>query len=190
MAMITNPLPYVAAVRHVRDHVLWVRFADGVEGEVDFQSRLSGVLLGPLLDVDLFAQARAEHGIVMWPNGADSGGEGLYARVLAANGVDPRSIGDAWAAQLVNIERMPEISRFFGIVITMLADDHSPPHFHAKYGEYAISVAIADGVPVGRCPVRVQRLVNEWWELHQAELAENWERLQAGEPAIRIPPLE
>lgn len=30
---------------------------------------------------------------------------------------------------------MPEISRFFGIVIKMFFDDHNPPHFHAFYGE-------------------------------------------------------
>ena len=34
---------------------------------------------------------------------------------------------------------MPTISRFLGIVIAMYWDDHSPPHFHAKYGEYEIT---------------------------------------------------
>jgi hypothetical protein len=190
MAMISNPLPHVDAVRHVRGHVLWLRFSDGVEGEVDFTDRLHGAYLGPLRDVDLFAQARAEDGIVVWPNGADSSPEVLYERVLAANGVDPRTIDDAWAAQLATIARMLEISRFFGIVITMLADDHSPPHFHAKYGEFAISVTIRDGVAVGRFPVRAQRLVQEWWEIHQAELLDNWDRLAAREPVKRIPPLD
>jgi hypothetical protein len=189
MAMIADPLPRVSGVRHVRDHVLSLRFADGLEGEVDLADRLHGNLLEPLRDVAMFAQASVDGGIVVWPNGLDWSPETLYECVLAANGIPLQSIDDAWAAQLANIARMPEISRFFGIVITMLADDHSPPHFHAKYGEYAISVTIADGVPVGRCPVRVHRLVHEWWQLHQAELAENWRLMRAKQPPNPIPPL-
>ncbi|GAB4407628.1 MAG: hypothetical protein Kow00123_20580 [Anaerolineales bacterium] len=38
---------------------------------------------------------------------------------------------------------MPEISRFFGIVIKMYFDDHLPPHFHAEYGEYKAVVDIS-----------------------------------------------
>jgi hypothetical protein len=190
MAMIADPLPRVTDVHHVRDYVLWLRFGDGVEGELDFDARLHGPIFGPLRDVALFARAHIEHGAVAWPNGADSAPEVLYERVLAAKGIPPQAIDDAWSAQLASIASMPEISRFFGIVISMLADDHSPPHFHAKYGEFGISMTIADGIPVGRCPVRVQRLVHEWWELHQAELMENWSRSHSGQPLEQIPPLE
>jgi hypothetical protein len=42
---------------------------------------------------------------------------------------------------------MPEISRFFGIVIAMNFDDHLPPHFHAVYAEHEASVAIVDLAP-------------------------------------------
>jgi hypothetical protein len=44
---------------------------------------------------------------------------------------------------------VPEISRFFGIVISMHYDEHNPPHFHAKYGNYKISVAIETGIISG-----------------------------------------
>ena len=37
---------------------------------------------------------------------------------------------------------MPEISRFYGIVIKMFFDDHNPPHFHALYGEYEVLINI------------------------------------------------
>ncbi len=47
---------------------------------------------------------------------------------------------------------MPEISRFLGIVIYMLYDDHPPPHFHPEYGEYKITVEINTGVVEGRFP--------------------------------------
>lgn len=40
---------------------------------------------------------------------------------------------------------MPELSRFYGIIIYMSAKDHSPPHFHAKYGEHVyLTVATSD----------------------------------------------
>ena len=44
---------------------------------------------------------------------------------------------------------MPELSRFLGVVVYMLYDDHKPPHFHAEYGEYKISVEIESGVVEG-----------------------------------------
>jgi hypothetical protein len=37
---------------------------------------------------------------------------------------------------------MPEISRFFGIVIRMFYNDHAPPHFHAEYGEHEVLLEI------------------------------------------------
>lgn len=56
---------------------------------------------------------------------------------------------------------MPEICRFLGIVIYMLYDDHRPPHFHAEYGEYHITVNILTGVVEGKFPKRALRAVFE-----------------------------
>ena len=69
---------------------------------------------------------------------------------------------------------MPELSRFLGIVIGMFHREHGPPHFHANYGEYEITVNILTGVVSGRFPRRALRHVLEWYELHQRELLENW----------------
>ena len=85
---------------------------------------------------------------------------------------------------------MPEISRFLGIVITMFYREHGPPHFHASYGEYNIVVSILDGIVSGAFPRRALRLVLEWFELHKAELEENWELAQQRKPLKRIAPLE
>ena len=49
---------------------------------------------------------------------------------------------------------MPEISRFLGIVIAMYYRDHAPPHFHAIYGEYEVTVEIASGTVNGDMPKR------------------------------------
>ena len=48
---------------------------------------------------------------------------------------------------------MPEICRFFGIIITMFADDHNPPHFHVRYGDYEAIVTIDKGVVKGLPPI-------------------------------------
>src|SRR5688572_3218422 len=67
------------------------------------------------------------------------------------------------------------MSRFFGIIIRMFAEPFAPhhrPHFHAYYQE---SVAVYSSDPVellaGSLPLRQQRLVEAWAELHQMELA-------------------
>jgi hypothetical protein len=72
----------VVAVRHVRDHVVWLRFEDGTEGEVDLRSSLRGPVFEPLKDVEYFKQVRVdpELGTITWPNGADIAPETLYNR--------------------------------------------------------------------------------------------------------------
>ncbi len=85
---------------------------------------------------------------------------------------------------------MPEVSRFFGIVIAMYYNDHAPPHFHASYGEYRISVRVKDGFVEGRFPQRALGLVLEWYARHQDELLDNWESAQARRPLRPIAPLE
>ncbi len=85
---------------------------------------------------------------------------------------------------------MPEISRFLGIVVYMLYDDHRPPHFHAEYGEYRISVEINSGIVEGRFPRRALKAVLEWHELRREELLEDWARAEQHQPLDRIPPLE
>ena len=88
---------------------------------------------------------------------------------------------------------MPELSRFFGIIIRMYMETgvpHHTPHFHAYYQE---AVAVYGVNPVelisGQLPPRQQRLVEAWAELHQEELLEDWERLQAGQTPRPIAPL-
>jgi hypothetical protein len=86
---------------------------------------------------------------------------------------------------------MPEITRFFGIIIRMYFDDHQPPHFHAIYGRQEIQVGINPIIILqGKLPRRAESMIIEWAALHQQALMENWERLQGNQPANRIPPLE
>ena len=85
---------------------------------------------------------------------------------------------------------MPEISRFFGIVIAIYYDDHPPPHFHAKYGGTEATIRIADGVVEGDLPRRARSLVLEWLGIHREELLVNWQCAEDHLPMHRIPPLE
>ena len=85
---------------------------------------------------------------------------------------------------------MPEICRFLGIVVYMLYDDHRPPHFHAEYGEYKVSVEISTGIVEGRFPRRALKALMEWYELHKDELLEDWQLAERHEPLNRISPLE
>mgnify|MGYP000368552873 CR=1 FL=1 len=85
---------------------------------------------------------------------------------------------------------MPEISRFFGIIIVMYYKDHQPPHFHAKYGEETGVFSIADLKLIeGYLPKRVISLVLEWAFEHREELMQNWELAMEKEPLRKIAPL-
>ena len=86
---------------------------------------------------------------------------------------------------------MPEISRFFGVIIAMFYNDHGPPHFHARYsGERALIGLETLSVLEGRLPPRVLGFVVEWATLHREELLENWELARRDQPLRAIPPLE
>ncbi len=85
---------------------------------------------------------------------------------------------------------MPELSRFLGIVITMYYRDHSPPHFHAFYGEHEGVIDISNGAVRGRLPGRALSLVQEWRVLHRQELLRAWALAEVQEPLPTIAPLE
>ena len=85
---------------------------------------------------------------------------------------------------------MPELCRFLGIIIYMLYDDHKPPHFHAEYGEYKITVEINTGVVDGRFPRRALNAVIEWYLQNKNQLLEDWELAEEHKPLKKIAPLE
>jgi Domain of unknown function (DUF4160) len=85
---------------------------------------------------------------------------------------------------------MPTISVFYGIVIRMYFNDHAPPHFHARYGEFEATVKIEDlAILEGHLPMRALELVKAWAAAHQAELAADWEHCRAKRMPAKIDPL-
>jgi hypothetical protein len=188
--MVTFDLPRVVRVVHAGDHRLRLRFSDGLEGTVDLRSALRGPVLEALRDPAVFAQARLEGATVVWPNGADWAPESLHARLVAETGAGAPAIDDGLSGGSAHAAGMPEISRFFGIVVRMFYDDHSAPHFHAVYGEYSVAMEIdGDGIR-GRFPPSRLLLLFEWRDRHRAELMANWQRLRDGRSIVPIEPLD
>jgi hypothetical protein len=86
---------------------------------------------------------------------------------------------------------MPEISRFFGIIIAMFYYDHPPPHFHVRHGGEHATIRIEDlTLDEGELSPTVLGLVKEWAALHRRELLDNWNRARAQSPLTRVEPLE
>ena len=193
----------VIEARHVRDYVVWLRFRDGLSGEVDLESLLKGPVFQPLRNLDNFRLlfVHPECATLAWPNDVDVAPETLHARVAAAaddGGAasatsDPTRVEARQPAPASPLRRrpahMPEISRFFGIVISMFYSEHGLPHFHARTGEHEVSVEIGTQVVRGEFPGRSLRLVLDWEALHRDELAANWERARQDLPLLPVAPL-
>ena len=73
----------VVEARYVRDYVIWLRFSDGLAGEVDLREELEGPVFEPLRDLAAFRSVRLhpELHTIVWPNGADLAPEFLHERV-------------------------------------------------------------------------------------------------------------
>ncbi|HEV55903.1 MAG TPA: DUF4160 domain-containing protein [Phycisphaerales bacterium] len=86
---------------------------------------------------------------------------------------------------------MPEISRFYGIIIAMFYSDHNPPHFHARYGRHSVVVDISTlKILEGAIPPRALGLVIEWAAQHRQELLDDWRLARDNQPLRRIEPLQ
>ncbi len=85
---------------------------------------------------------------------------------------------------------MPEISRFYGIIIRMYFREHNPPHFHAEYQDFEALINIKTGEVTGKMSRRALKLIYDWLDQHQEELLENWKRGQENKKFKDIKPLD
>ncbi len=86
---------------------------------------------------------------------------------------------------------MPEICRFYGIIIAMFFDDHNPPHFHARYGGNNVVIDINTfNVLEGKIPPRALNMVIEWAKSHQDELLKDWKLAKSHQNPEKIEPLK
>ncbi len=84
---------------------------------------------------------------------------------------------------------MPEISRFYGIIIKMFYNEHNPPHIHVEYQDFKAIITINEGIIEGKMPKTALKLIFEWMELHKDELLKNWEKIESKKPIDIIAPL-
>ena len=88
---------------------------------------------------------------------------------------------------------MPEICRFFGIIVKMIYSDddkHHKPHVHVYYGEYEASVALDGEVLEGKLPVKQYRMLSGWMALHEDELYAAWNQAVQNKPFSKVEPLK
>lgn len=88
---------------------------------------------------------------------------------------------------------MPELSRFYNIIITMkFSDDgqHNKPHFHVYYDGHKASVAIDGELLAGKLPVKQFKMVQAWAAIHEEELYTAWNRAVRNQPIEKIAPLQ
>ncbi len=85
---------------------------------------------------------------------------------------------------------MPEISRFYGIIIKMYFLDHGRPHFHAEYQDTKAKFDIETLELIeGELPSSAIRDVRKWASKHREELMENWRKSKLPETLDKIQPL-
>ncbi|MCX6305284.1 MAG: DUF4160 domain-containing protein [Bacteroidetes bacterium] len=87
---------------------------------------------------------------------------------------------------------MPEICRFFGIVIQMFGNDHYPPHFHVIYNEFRAIIEIESGeILQGSLPAKQLKYVQVWCDIHKEELVQNFNSLRSDVQFFsKVKPLE
>lgn len=86
---------------------------------------------------------------------------------------------------------MPELCRFYGVVVTMFFEDagqHNTPHFHARYGTDSASFSLEGDLLAGSLPPKQTKLVVAWAALRRQELEENWFSRKAGGHAFESNP--
>jgi hypothetical protein len=86
---------------------------------------------------------------------------------------------------------MPTISTFYGILIRMFFNDHAPPHFHARYGEFEATIDLGTlAILQGQLPQRALSLAQEWAMIHREELLENWRLCRENARPKQVEPLQ
>ncbi len=88
---------------------------------------------------------------------------------------------------------MPEISRFYGMIIKMLFLDnekHHKPHVHVYYGDYEASIGIDGDLLSGSIPVKQLKIINAWLAIHEDELYKAWNNAVRGLHFDKIEPLK
>ena len=90
------------------------------------------------------------------------------------------------------IDRLPIISQFYGIIITMYVNEekHHKPHIHIRYNEYKEVMDFDGNILGGKVPYKQNQLVKAWVLIHREELESLWRLLQDENDYFKIEPLK
>lgn len=125
------------------------------------------------------------------------GGAGIKNTAFDRFGGNPQEylVLDAKATENLSLCKevtiMPEISRFFGIILRMFYDEHNPPHVHAEYSGHKAVLDFRGNILAGDLESKTaMKLIREWIDLHASELERDWELARAEKPLKPIVPLD
>lgn len=185
---------HVTRAKHLGGHRVRLRFHDGVEGDVDLGPFLEGPVFEPLRDPAYFAGFEVDDTLV-WPNGADFAPEFLRERIqrTTPDKVTSGSGGEeaSWKEPAPDEPRGPqEVSRFLGLRVSMGVQDTEPSTLVVEVDSNRVEMDVETGSIRGHLASRAARYLDEWRCMHRDELRRNVERLERGEAALAIEPLE
>ena len=164
---------------------IWLRYSDGVEGEVDLSDLAGKGVFAAWNDRRFFERVYiSEWRSIAWSHEIELCPDALY---LEITGKTPEDIMPGLQGAVDDAE----ISRFYGIVIRINFREHNPPRFHARYAGAEAAINTRDlTLTEGSLPRRARALVVEWAVEHRDELLKAWERAQHGEAPGKIAPVD
>lgn len=164
---------------------IWLRYADGVEGEVDLSDLAGKGVFTAWNDRRFFERVYiSEWRSVAWNDAIELCPDALYMEIT---GKTPEDIMPG----LRGATDDAEVSRFYGIVVRIDFREHDRPHFRVRYEKTEAAIGIsALRLLEGELPRRARELVLEWAAGHRDELSKAWERARHGEAPGKIAPLD
>ena len=190
---------------------IWLRYADGVEGEVDLSDLAGKGVFTAWNDRRFFERVYiSEWRSIAWSDEIELCPDALYMEITGKTpeeimrglrgATTPSAAARGGATVPAPEESTPrlrdatddaEVGRFYGIVVRIDFREHKPPHFYARYAETEAAIGIRDLTLLeGELRERARVLVLEWAAEHRHELLEAWERAQRGEAPGKIAPLD
>jgi hypothetical protein len=180
----------VVDVKVIQDFKLYLKFDDGISGELDLYSLLTfNGVFKPLKNPENFAKVELKNGSVWWPGDVDVSPDTLHDWMLEFG----TNLKQKKKVRKLKIKlAMPNISRFYGVTISMWYDEkkHNLAYFHANYENKNASIAIGTWkVVAGEIPTNLLKYVIQWAKLHQKELEDNWDLCKQRKNPKPIKPL-
>jgi hypothetical protein len=182
-------LHHVVRARHLGAHRVRLCFDDGVVGDVDLGPFLDGPVFEPLQDPAYFAEFGVKNTLV-WPNGADFAPEFLRNQISPLIADDHATDGD-WRDAPPEMEPGPfEVSRFLGVTVSMGIPWLASGSVLVQSEAHSAKVEIESGKRIGQLPAQRFRAFEAWRLLRLEDLRRNVARLERGEEALPIEPLD